>query len=133
MIRFDYSATANEQSVRFPLSASWRHSKPLRVAVLSAESFASKGMKRVLGGVSHYGKPLREKGIPATPSIDYMVGYQGLAKQISSDLGLPLGKRIGDVHIRINWSSGPSDEQQDDGLPVSDDKNESDYLNDFKP
>lgn len=87
MIRFDYSTTDNEISLRFPLSASWNLARPVKITLRAPDPAKKAGVRKTL---SVYGSVKKERG--GGSGAGWQVVFRGreliyLAHRIAGQIG----------------------------------------------
>ena len=107
MLRFDYSSSDNEASVRFPMSVQWRNALPFSIEIRmpkNAKKQDLKNRRKQLKGIAHI-KTSTHNEILSTTQIIYAHDFLTLAQQIAFKLdGKPIlsdKKTASDIVIKV--------------------------------
>jgi len=139
MIRFDYSATDNEYSIRFPLSVAWSFGKKLNLSLVSAVKDEDMEIR-----LKHYGKVNVKKDLKAKGQIIYFKPeFLFLAKQLQQNLNYEIKPAAPEATDDIQVISGtlaatkPAEAQSTSQEPQQESANpsktEPEYLKDWAP
>ena len=113
MLRFDYSGTDNEASIRFPMSVQWHGALPLNIEIQMPKNMKThelKTLRKQLKGIQHF-KTSTHKEVLLATQIIYTRGFSELAKQIALKLDaeptLSNAKNVSSIVIKIAGQSQP--------------------------
>jgi hypothetical protein len=134
MIRFDYSATDNEYSIRFPLSVAWNFGKKINISFISAIDDEDMRLR-----LKRYGKISTKRDAKVQGRVIYFKPeFLFLAKQLQQNLNYEIRPAEPDAIADIQVISGatvavPKKTMSTPPLESSPPKNESEYLKDWFP
>ena len=117
IMRFDYSANANETSIRLPVSAGWRLAESIQMVLRAPTRHPATGaVKKVL---SEYGKVTVEPAQPAdTWIVSHAPAYLQLAHRIAAQLNGHVSHRSPPTGIELLVARGDAP-SPDEPLPTT--------------